>query len=122
MQFAVKLFISLAIIFFCTYVAKKLPSMAGLIATMPLTGSIVLVWIYFENRKNYEILEKYTRGALWGIVPSILFFLTAFFFIQKADVFSSHSGDFFWGMVLRSFSASMPAQVRMFLLILIDWR
>ena len=82
MQLVVKLFISLSIIVLCTRIGKSFPSLAGLIATMPLTGLIVLMWLYIEN-KNYPMLEKYTQGALWGIVPSILFFLTAYFCMRK---------------------------------------
>jgi uncharacterized membrane protein (GlpM family) len=77
MQFLIKLSISVAIIVVCTQIGKKVPSLAGLIATMPLTGLIVLVWLYSENRGDHQIMVLYTRGALWGIVPSILFFLVA---------------------------------------------
>ncbi len=60
-----------------------MPTLAGLIATMPLTGLIVFIWIYLDNKDNYVILQKYTRGALWGILPSILFFLTSYFLLKK---------------------------------------
>ncbi|MFH1783315.1 MAG: DUF3147 family protein [bacterium] len=83
MQYMVKLLISLCIIFLATWLGKKLPSLAGLIATMPLTGVIVLLWLYSENKDNYNLLTKYTTGALWGILPSILFFLTAFICFKK---------------------------------------
>jgi len=75
MQYIVKLIISLIIILICTYLGKKMPSLSGLIATMPLTGLLVLIWLYAENKKDYSLLTKYTTGALWGIIPSILFFL-----------------------------------------------
>ena len=83
MQLIVKLIISLAIIITCSYIGKKAPSLAGLIATMPLTGFIVLVWLYADNKEDISILLKYTKGALWGILPSILFFLTAFISFKK---------------------------------------
>ena len=83
MRFVIKLCISIAIILFCTSIGKKLPSLAGLIAVMPLTGLIVLIWLYLDNPGNYELMTNYTKGALWGIVPSILFFLVAFFCFQK---------------------------------------
>ena len=49
MQFFFKLLISIAIIVFCTQIGRKFPSLGGLIATMPLTGVIVLVWLYSNN-------------------------------------------------------------------------
>ena len=79
MDYLLKLTISVAVIILCTQIGKKLPSTAGLIATMPLTGLIILVWLYYDNRNNHELMINYTRGAVWGILPTIFFFLMAFF-------------------------------------------
>ncbi|HVN96797.1 MAG TPA: DUF3147 family protein [Syntrophorhabdaceae bacterium] len=62
---------------------KRLPAAAGLIATMPLAGALVLVWIYLENRGDPRIMQAFSRGALWGILPSILFYLVAFVCFKK---------------------------------------
>lgn len=83
MQLAIKIFLSVVIIVVATAVGKKLPSTAGLIGVMPLTGAIVLVWMYLENKGNPEIMQEFTKGALWGILPSILFFLIAFLCFKK---------------------------------------
>ena len=77
-RFAIKLLISVCVIAFCAQVGRKLPSLAGLIAVMPLTGLIVLVWLYLDNPGNFNLMTAYTKGALWGILPSILFFLAVF--------------------------------------------
>lgn len=79
----VKILLSLAIILAATAVAKRLPSTAGLIGVMPITGALVLVWVYVENRGDPLIMQDFAKGALWGIVPSILFFLAAFFCFRK---------------------------------------
>jgi uncharacterized membrane protein (GlpM family) len=60
-----------------------MPTLAGLIAVMPLTGLIVLVWLYLDNPGNFNLMTDYTKGALWGIVPSVLFFLVAFLCFRK---------------------------------------
>jgi uncharacterized membrane protein (GlpM family) len=78
MQLWVKLIFSLAVILAATGIAKKFPSAAGLIGVMPLTGALVLVWVYLENRGDPLIMQGFTKGALWGILPSMLFFLVAF--------------------------------------------
>jgi hypothetical protein len=46
MQILIKIVISVAIILAATAIGKKLPSTAGLIGVMPLTGASVLVWMY----------------------------------------------------------------------------
>ena len=83
MEFFVKLLISISIIILCTQIGRKFPSLGGLIATMPLTGVIVLAWLYSDNPGDYDLITKYTRGALWGILPSVLFFLMAFLCFNK---------------------------------------
>jgi uncharacterized membrane protein (GlpM family) len=83
MQILLKVILSVAIILFATAVGKKLPSTAGLVGVMPLTGALVLIWMYLENKGDSEIMQNFAKGALWGIVPSILFFLVAFFCFKK---------------------------------------
>jgi uncharacterized membrane protein (GlpM family) len=73
----IKAAVSVAIILLATGTARRFPSLAGLIGVMPLTGALVLVWIYLENKGDTVVMQNYAVGALFGIVPSILFFLVA---------------------------------------------
>jgi F0F1-type ATP synthase assembly protein I len=82
-RFAIKLFISVSIIIFCTQIGRRFPTLAGLIAVMPLTGLIVLLWLYSDNPNNSALMINYTKGAVWGIIPTILFFLVAFICFHK---------------------------------------
>jgi len=79
----IKIVLSVAIILAATAVGRKLPSTAGLIGVMPLTGALVLVWVYLENNGNTEIMQDVTKGALWGILPSVFFFLMALLCFKK---------------------------------------
>ena len=83
MNTLVKLCIAVAIILFCTQIGKRFPTLAGLIATMPLTGLIVLVWLYSDHPGDYDLMMNYSKGVLWGILPSIAFFLVAFICFAK---------------------------------------
>ena len=83
MQIVIKAVLSLVIIFVATWIGKRLPSTAGLIGVMPLTGALVLVWVYLENKGDTGIMLNFAGGALWGILPSILFFLTAYFCLKR---------------------------------------
>jgi F0F1-type ATP synthase assembly protein I len=78
MEFFVKIAISVAIIIVCTQIGRNFPSLSGLIATMPIVSVIILVWIYSDNPGNFKLMEDFTRAALWGIIPSILFFVAAY--------------------------------------------
>lgn len=77
MQILLKITLSIVIILIATAIAKKFPSISGLVAVMPLTGALVLAWVYLENNGDTEIMRNFAKGALWGIIPSILFFLVA---------------------------------------------
>jgi hypothetical protein len=83
MRFVIRLLISVGIIVFCTQIGRKLPTFAGLVAVMPLTGLIVLLWLYSENPGNFDLMVNYTKGAVLGLGPSILFFAVAFFCFRK---------------------------------------
>jgi uncharacterized membrane protein (GlpM family) len=87
MQTLVKLLISLAVIYSCVAVGRRYPSLAGLIATMPITTLLVLFWLYSEGREDYERFAAFTRGVVWGIIPSVLFFLTATWCFRKGIPF-----------------------------------
>lgn len=83
MQFVVKLIITVFIIIIAAHIGKKSPALGGLIATMPLTGAIVLGWLYLDNPYNFNLFKNYARSALWGTIPSIFFFITAYFCFKK---------------------------------------
>jgi len=83
MNFFIKLLISNAVIIFCTQIGKRYPSLGGLIATMPLTGLIVLIWLYTENPGDDGLMRSYTLGAVWGTLPSVLFFGVALYCFSR---------------------------------------
>jgi uncharacterized membrane protein (GlpM family) len=60
-----------------------MPKLAGLIAVMPLTGLLVMLWLYSDNPGNYTKMAEYTKGALFGIIPTLLFFITCFICFKK---------------------------------------
>jgi len=83
MQILIKAVLSVIIILVATTIGRKLPSTAGLIGVMPLTGALVLILMHLENKGDPEAMQGFTKGALWGILPSILFYLVAFFCFKR---------------------------------------
>jgi uncharacterized membrane protein (GlpM family) len=104
MQILLKIVFSVVVILVATGIAKKFPSTAGLIAVMPLTGVLVLVLVYIENNGNTQIMQSFAKGAVWGILPSILFFLVALFCLKKhislPGVLASGFGIWFIGAIV----------------------
>ena len=86
-QFLIKLFVSMTVIVFCAWISRRLPTLGGLIATMPITSLIVLLWIYSDRPGDFELLAAYTKGVLWGIIPTIFFFLVAYIcFLKRTNI------------------------------------
>lgn len=83
MQILIKAIVSLVIILSATGMAKKFPAAAGLVAVMPLTSVLVLIWVYTENGGDSDTMQFFAKGALWGIIPSIIFFLVAFLCFRR---------------------------------------
>ena len=75
--------LSVCVIVLCAQIARRQPRLGGLIAVMPLTGLAALVWLYVSNPTNFKDMTDFTQAALWGIIPSILFFLVAFFCFRR---------------------------------------
>jgi uncharacterized membrane protein (GlpM family) len=82
MPFLLKLALTNLIIVSAAQIGKRYPSLAGLIATMPLTSLLVLLWLSSAH-PSHEFLVRYVKGALWGIVPSIGFFVAALFCFER---------------------------------------
>jgi uncharacterized membrane protein (GlpM family) len=83
MLLAIKIIVSVSVILTCTWIGKKFPSLGGLLAVMPLTGLLVMLFIYFESGKSQEKMLEYNKGAFWGIIPSIMFFAVAFWAFKR---------------------------------------
>lgn len=64
-------------------IGRRVPTAAGLIATMPLTTLAVLLWLHAEAPSDRDLLLSYTRGVLWGILPSVAFFAAALWLFHR---------------------------------------
>lgn len=98
MPFIAKLLISNLIIISCVLIGKRLPSLAGLIAAMPLTTLIVLAWLHFDQTAADRDLVTFVEGVLFGIIPTVLFFLTVWYCLRRGLPFhaSISAGILIW--------------------------
>jgi len=75
MQLLLKILLSSLTIVVCTWLGRKVPSLAGLMVVMPVTGLMVLLWLGSQGQQSD--LVQYSRAALWGVIPPTLFYITA---------------------------------------------
>lgn len=77
MPFLLKFLVTNLVIVTCALIGRKLPTLGGLIAAMPITTLLVLFWLHADNPGDYRLLADFTRGVFWGIGPTLLFFAAA---------------------------------------------
>jgi F0F1-type ATP synthase assembly protein I len=77
-RFFLKLVLSVALILTATQLGRKLPSLGGLVSVMPLTSLVVMIWLWTDRPRDSAFMSRFCWGALWGIVPTILFFISAY--------------------------------------------
>jgi uncharacterized membrane protein (GlpM family) len=83
MLFAAKLLASNLLIIVCVLLGRRFPSLAGLIATMPITTLIVLLWLHSDKQGDSRLLATFVGGVFWGIIPTLLFFAAAWFSLRR---------------------------------------
>ena len=84
--FTIKIIVSALIIAGVSELAKKLPSLGGLIAAMPLTTLLALIWLYAETG-DYQLAHTFTRSVLFAIIPTVFFFIAALVLFRKGTPF-----------------------------------
>jgi len=80
--FIIKIIVSACIIAAISEIAKKFPSVGGLIAAMPITTLLSAIWIYYEN-KDLNLISNFLLSVVAGTLISFIFFIAAIFFIKK---------------------------------------
>jgi uncharacterized membrane protein (GlpM family) len=83
----VKVSVSALIIAGVSELAKRMPSLGGLIAAMPLTTLLALIWLYTETG-DYQLAQAFTRSVLFAIIPTIFFFIAALAFFRRGMPFA----------------------------------
>jgi uncharacterized membrane protein (GlpM family) len=84
--FIIKVIVSALIIAGVSELAKRMPSLGGLIAAMPLTTLLALIWLYAETG-DYQLAHTFTRSVLFAIIPTIFFFITALYMFKRGASF-----------------------------------
>lgn len=79
--FIVKTFISGLLIAAISSLAKAYPKGAALLTALPMMTFLSLIWIYWEN-KDLNLLATYTKDVFLWVIPSLLFFIVAFYLFR----------------------------------------
>ncbi len=112
MHFFLKTLISAVLIATVSELSKRSSLMGGLLASLPLTTVLALIWLYLDTRSP-EKAAALSMSVFWLVLPSLAFFPLFAALVTKAR----------W-----SFSASMTASLGIMMtlyglaLSLLKWR
>ncbi len=72
--YALKLIVSALIIVAVSEIAKRNSGVGALLASLPLTTLLAIIWMQIENTPNLQIAEL-VEQVFWLVLPSLLFFI-----------------------------------------------
>ena len=82
MFFLTKLFLTAGIIVVVTEVAKRSDKFGGLIAALPLTTFLVILWMYYEGASS-EKISIHMSYTLFFVLPTLPMFVVFPYVIGK---------------------------------------
>ena len=74
MQFLAKVLLSSLVIAVASELAKKSTLWAALLASLPLTSILVILWVYRDTHDSQKVIDL-SLGIFWAVLPSLIFFL-----------------------------------------------
>jgi len=95
LRYFIKIVISALLIFAISEASKKFTAFGALIASLPLTSIIAIIWLYNDTHDVNKIANL-SLNIFWFVIPSLLFFLLLPIFLTKFNL------NFFVSIVLSS--------------------
>jgi len=80
--YIIKKLISAVIIVVVSEIAKRSSLLGGLIASLPLTSILALIWLYFDT-KNIQKVINLSESIFWLVIPSLILFVILPILLKK---------------------------------------
>src|SRR4051812_2569956 len=74
MHYVIKLVISAAVIVTVSEVSKRSAFIGGLLASLPLTSFLAMLWLY-RDTSNAAQVAALSTSIFWLVLPSLVFFI-----------------------------------------------
>ncbi|MEO6263434.1 MAG: DUF3147 family protein [Luteimonas sp.] len=78
LQFLLKVAITVAVVLVASALARRTGWIGALVASLPLTSLLVLVWLYADTRDPTQVADL-AMGIFWFVLGSLPFFLVLAF-------------------------------------------
>ena len=77
-----KILITTILVVFISEVAKRSTFMGSLLASLPLTSYLAMIWLYVDTA-NVEKVAGLSTGIFWLVIPSLSLFLLLPLLLKK---------------------------------------
>jgi len=74
LYYTLKFSVSALIIVLISEIAKRHSGFAALIASLPLTSLLAIIWLHIDGSESTQI-AAFSGQVFWLVLPSLLFFL-----------------------------------------------
>jgi len=74
MQLLLKAVISGILIALASYMARRVPAVGALIASLPLVAVMAMIWLWRE-KPDAEAMAAFSNATFWYVMPSLPMFL-----------------------------------------------
>jgi uncharacterized membrane protein (GlpM family) len=91
MEFVTRVIASAVIIAAISLVSRRVPLIGAIIASLPLTSILAMIWLYRDTRSVQQVREL-SNAIFWMVAPSLVFFVTLSVLLRN------HLG--FWASVM----------------------
>jgi len=81
MYIGLKILLTALIVVVVSEISRRSTIIAGIIASIPLTSLLAIIWIYFET-SNLENIKNLSGNILMMVPPSLTFFICLPLFID----------------------------------------
>ena len=88
LQFIVKCVVSGFLVGLISELAKRSALFGGLLASLPVTSTLAILWLYIETKDTHRVSDLVTT-TLYFILPSLAFFILLPLLLQKLPFYVS---------------------------------
>lgn len=81
-QFILKTVVSGLLVATISSVSKRFPGIGGIIASLPLTSIIAMIWLY-QDTQDIQKISLLSNSIFWMTLPSLSFFIILPYLIQR---------------------------------------
>jgi len=81
--FVFKAALSGVLIALISEIARRFPSLGGLIASLPLISILAIIWLWRDTGGDVAQVASHARATLWFVIPSLPFFIVLPFAMER---------------------------------------